>query len=829
METPGDHPQQKNGYDCGVFACTCADFLSAGMHTNFTQRDVTGMRRLIALRILKGYDAAKEPSSRSAPAKKIEVEMEGDSEEAEESSKDFTKRIRNRALEVFDALTYAKRNGGPANIGEVEQLKRQLQEELPQTMKIVTSLFFDCRDFDTIKEQTTNKEGKVTGLKGLVKVMEQDNNLENVITVKARMSRYLEHQRDIDRVDCHKLSDTSEENFKSLRLSKKEVTELDEEGRKNFETNRDKRKKFYKLMDARGWGKKGVKPQKPLPLKDNHLNFVTISKTTAKGIFPHEFNDGDQVVHEKFGVGRVKKVEGKKVTVKFDEVIATKKKKKGGKKKGDKTETTVEDVETVPMSTLDPYTTTPGMPVNSDSVSKGTGTGKGKSSSSYETMPWIPTNFQSNGREVRVIMKTPAATKNKKVTPSLPFREGTPGVSELSKKGYSSLGVFDREKCKEGVWKMKPQVEEYYTMRGKDEFWKDHDFETFELWHQARLAGWKDKREKRSKKRSNRVDREEKLGNGRGVAHVVMPSSSSSASSAETPTVQVDGYLTTHFRHKEQIVKDGELETDSSYSVTDFGQRNPVSFSTNGTDSGIHLLTHEWVDEESGINWSQKYDENYRTKNSAYKNYLDEASEEASRTSDPTKFEQYCKMTAKWDLERRKYREDPRKLAMMTRIREKRQKTTAALARLITMTKIEDIKKELAGKREEIVIDKEGATFVDTAFIGDGALNIRGRGYRGYAKKGITRACASSYLPGGKRVRVCVFNEAYTSSRCPSCKTTQKMKSQRGDSETTEVKDTRMEVCINCDKKWPHDVVSIVNMLYIASCDLTDEDRPSWL
>ena len=52
-ETPGDYPQQLNGYDCGVFTCTCADFLSAGKHTDFTQRDVTGMRRLIALRILK--------------------------------------------------------------------------------------------------------------------------------------------------------------------------------------------------------------------------------------------------------------------------------------------------------------------------------------------------------------------------------------------------------------------------------------------------------------------------------------------------------------------------------------------------------------------------------------------------------------------------------------------------------------------------------------------------------------------------------------------------------------------------------------------------------
>jgi len=51
-ETPYDYPQQKNGFDCGVFTCTCADFLSAGRETEFTQNDVTKMRRLIALRIL---------------------------------------------------------------------------------------------------------------------------------------------------------------------------------------------------------------------------------------------------------------------------------------------------------------------------------------------------------------------------------------------------------------------------------------------------------------------------------------------------------------------------------------------------------------------------------------------------------------------------------------------------------------------------------------------------------------------------------------------------------------------------------------------------------
>ena len=186
----------------------------------------------------------------------------------------------------------------------------------------------------------------------------------------------------------------------------------------------------------------------------------------------------------------------------------------------------------------------------------------------------------------------------------------------------------------------------------------------------------------------------------------------------------------------------------------------------------------------------------------------------------------------------------------------------------------EDIKKELAGNQcDEMEIEKrkeQEPLFVDTAFFGDGAVNIRGKGHRGYSKKGVIRACASSIFPGRKRVRACVFNEAYTSSRCPACKCCTKMKTEGGggredkeeereredenesqpdhgkpsDSETqttittsptletdskTEENDTRKEVCECCGKIWPHDVVSIVNMLHIVSCNLKGKDHPSWL
>jgi Ulp1 family protease len=45
-------PRQRNGFDCGVFACKFADFLSKDMPLLFKQEDMAYMRRRITLELL---------------------------------------------------------------------------------------------------------------------------------------------------------------------------------------------------------------------------------------------------------------------------------------------------------------------------------------------------------------------------------------------------------------------------------------------------------------------------------------------------------------------------------------------------------------------------------------------------------------------------------------------------------------------------------------------------------------------------------------------------------------------------------------------------------
>lgn len=52
ISTERDVPQQLNGSDCGVFACIFAEFLSRDAMLDFTQDDITLLRRVIALEIL---------------------------------------------------------------------------------------------------------------------------------------------------------------------------------------------------------------------------------------------------------------------------------------------------------------------------------------------------------------------------------------------------------------------------------------------------------------------------------------------------------------------------------------------------------------------------------------------------------------------------------------------------------------------------------------------------------------------------------------------------------------------------------------------------------
>lgn len=54
VPTRGDTPRQRNGYDCGVFTCMFADFLSKDTALVFNQDHINQCRERIALSIMKG-------------------------------------------------------------------------------------------------------------------------------------------------------------------------------------------------------------------------------------------------------------------------------------------------------------------------------------------------------------------------------------------------------------------------------------------------------------------------------------------------------------------------------------------------------------------------------------------------------------------------------------------------------------------------------------------------------------------------------------------------------------------------------------------------------
>ena len=52
--TTRDTPQQDNCFDCGVFTCTCADFLSVGLTgLDFDQSMIRAQRQRMVLKITK--------------------------------------------------------------------------------------------------------------------------------------------------------------------------------------------------------------------------------------------------------------------------------------------------------------------------------------------------------------------------------------------------------------------------------------------------------------------------------------------------------------------------------------------------------------------------------------------------------------------------------------------------------------------------------------------------------------------------------------------------------------------------------------------------------
>eukprot|EP00555_Chaetoceros_dichaeta_P009317 CAMPEP_0198262008 /NCGR_PEP_ID=MMETSP1447-20131203/10583_1 /TAXON_ID=420782 /ORGANISM="Chaetoceros dichaeta, Strain CCMP1751" /LENGTH=95 /DNA_ID=CAMNT_0043950077 /DNA_START=380 /DNA_END=667 /DNA_ORIENTATION=- len=58
VKCTADTPVQENGFDCGVFTCMFADFLSINKPLSFSQEHISHCRKRIALSIMMGTAAA---------------------------------------------------------------------------------------------------------------------------------------------------------------------------------------------------------------------------------------------------------------------------------------------------------------------------------------------------------------------------------------------------------------------------------------------------------------------------------------------------------------------------------------------------------------------------------------------------------------------------------------------------------------------------------------------------------------------------------------------------------------------------------------------------
>ena len=789
-----------------------------------------------------------------------------------------TRAVRNVALSVFDVITYTQRKevsegGGGADLSARAAAEEDLWRKVPQTMNVAMCLLRDCRGFNERMEPASDKgtvvklvknvetreveatvnsidengksvqysmvipstqlqlEGKgatktdvdilkkiiyfkakrgskdlvtfsmVTLTKprpqGLVAVL--NGNLSDTIMVKARISRYLEESR--DKVIN---SSTKETGFKSYtevvsmmqETNEAKATENTNE-EKETKAKKAKLKKFWDHMITLGWGaKSGIRPMKPVPLKTNTINFIPITATTAPFIFRG-----------------VKDVSIDDIETATDDI---------------ETATKAQEVEVVPNSSVS---------VPSPSTGK-----------KYRYLPWVPYGFSSNGRELRICLMAPTEGP---LPPGYNHRSPTPGTAELTKAGYvlpEPLAFGDIGICKElkrvdtgtrrnpiGGGSRSPVVVNTTTGRT----------------HTGR-----------GEKRKSPVPEYE-----------------------YTCTENKGGGLSSYEGRKGCVDDD-----DHPHSVVDFGQKNPVSFGTNNTNENrIHLLSSKWVDEHSGIIRSQEFDKCYRSTNKPYRDALTDMAKTTHKTGSYGEFTKYCQVQAKHTDAMRDYRGDPGVLKFKIRRREDRQRTSGQIARLVAMKSSARIEKAVendgAFRFDDLDDLVERANqFVTTVFLGDGALNLRGKGHRGYSKKGVMRDVCCKIFPGGKRVQAVVFDEWGTSSRCPCGRSFARMKShtgkdgddndsrggrknmrggregetdesqpcngnlsESGTTSTTETKkinnnnkntntntealmrDTRIEVCSECETQWPHDVVSVVNMLQISARLITGEDRPAWL
>ena len=80
----GQTPQQRNGWDCGMFMIRTADYIARDTVLSFTQEDMELFRRLTVLEILKASDTVRSPKQACKPTTMRIMADVSDSEEEEQ-------------------------------------------------------------------------------------------------------------------------------------------------------------------------------------------------------------------------------------------------------------------------------------------------------------------------------------------------------------------------------------------------------------------------------------------------------------------------------------------------------------------------------------------------------------------------------------------------------------------------------------------------------------------------------------------------------------------------------------------------------------------------
>ena len=219
----------------------------------------------------------------------------------------------------------------------------------------------------------------------------------------------------------------------------------------------------------------------------------------------------------------------------------------------------------------------------------------------------------------------------------------------------------------------------------------------------------------------------------------------------------------------------------------------------------------------------QKYDEERRKKSKvyqgiAYKDAIDLCKATRKKTCVLQTYEKFCQASVRAAPAFMYEQGQVHRNKLKFRLRVESRKNMDALV------------KEICGSRKNKI---------DAVFFGQGNVN-GARGSPCVGSKKVMRAFA-------RRVRTCTINEWGTSSRCFSCQE-RDTKVQRRDLEQlptietqlsglpcslirngVHVNDKRCEYCSKCSRCVPHDLISLFNMLSIATAILLRKPRPDYL